>query len=61
MLEGVYIIIRTLIKGSVLTKNDIIAKRPGIGIGPKELGFNHRQKLKKNAIEDELIDQKDLI
>ena len=48
-------------KGSVLTKNDIIAKRPGIGIGPKELDSIIGKKLKKNAIEDELIDQKDLI
>ena len=55
------VINKNLNKGHVLTKDDIIPKRPGIGISPTKYKLILGKKLKRDFKIDEILNLKDLI
>lgn len=52
---------RNLLKGSILTKNDVTIKRPGNGIPPVKIDTIIGQRLLKNVFEDTIIKPEDFL
>ena len=55
------VLTREMKKGELITKNDIIFKRPGTYIRPDEEKYVVGRKLNRNMSEDELLDWSDLV